>query len=51
MQQPEYPVYCAWHLAKGEKVVVNTSTVPESHGICPECFDAVVHEMEDGGQP
>jgi len=45
--QSEYPVLCAWHLTKGERVIVNMSTVADSHGICPECYAAVLKEMED----
>ena len=47
MPQPQYPVYCAWHLAKDEQVIVRYSTVENSHGICPECYAGILKEMED----
>jgi len=29
-----YPVLCSWCQRRGVRTVVNTSTIPNSHGIC-----------------
>lgn len=39
-----YPVYCAW--CPGEKKIVGYKSLPNSHGICPECADKLKKETQ-----
>lgn len=36
-----FPVVCSWCQAKGRRTVSNWTTVPNSHGICAECYEEV----------
>jgi len=44
-----YPVMCAWCAKKGISKRVGWQVIPHSHGICGECSDEVMQEMETGG--
>ena len=41
-----YPVLCSWCLKQGQRKVVEYTTVEDSHGICPRCYERVMEEIE-----
>lgn len=42
-----YPVLCAWCEKEGRRVVINRSSVPNSHGICPMHAEELTEEARN----
>ena len=41
-----YPVLCSWCLKRGQRTIIEYTTVEDSHGICPECYQQVMEEID-----
>ncbi len=41
-----FPVLCAWCGPKGKETIVNRTTLPNSHCICPECAEGHRQEVD-----
>lgn len=43
----KYPVLCAWCKSEGRRTVTGWTSVPNSHGICPDCATALRRDLEE----
>jgi len=47
IDKKQYPVLCAWCEKEGTRTVINRSSVPHSHGICPRHQEKLTAEARN----